>query len=88
MAEFRVLLEGGSVLVVSLSVEEAEDQETDPTTIGQALLNALGIGGRTTSPAFASRPSKPKRPVPPPEPTAEEWLEQTSREALRQMRNG
>lgn len=88
MPEYRVLLEGGDVLVVDIHVETAEQAApVDPTSFGAALLSALGIGlgGNKESEV---RVRKAKRPAPPKEPTAEEWLEITSREALRDIRSG
>ena len=75
------MLEGGAVLVVDIHVEDAEPVEMDPATIGASLLNALGLGRPTMQ-----APKGKFRKQPPPEPTAEEWLEQSSKEALRVMK--
>jgi hypothetical protein len=80
------MLEGGNVLVVDIHVEEAESPEApDPENIGVALLKALGLGKQEIV--------KPKRPKVDPrivaanEEDADDWLNRTSREALKGMKD-
>lgn len=96
MAEFRVLLEGGAVLVVTLEVEEPEDAPLpEPENIGLALLNALGLNRPTVKAAGPTKGSKPgRRDLQTPEQRkdneedADAWLARTSKSALDTMKRG
>jgi len=93
--QYRIPLEGGEVLVVTLEVEPAPEVDADPASIGTALLNALGIGRPTKASSMivgktpARSPSgKPVVDVPRPvEEDPDKWLERTSRAALKQMKS-
>jgi hypothetical protein len=87
MAEYRLLLDGGAILVVTLEIEEAAEVETDPTSIGTALLAALGIGRPTqTRPQPAPAPKhRATRRAAPVEEDPDAWLVRTSRESMKGM---
>jgi hypothetical protein len=85
--EFRIPLEAGDVLVLTLRVEPATAKaaETiDPTGVGQALLNALGLN-RQPPRGTAARPAPKSKIVRPVEEDADEWLARTSKQSLRGM---
>ena len=83
--QYRIPLEGGQVLVLTLEVEEADPAQLEPENIGAALLNALGLGG-------ASRPTakRPARSHQTPEQKAaneenpDTWLRRTSEQSYGQ----
>lgn len=81
MSTYRIPLDGGGILVVDLRVEPATQTAVDPTSFGAALLDALGLN-RVTKPSARKASVSP----PPVEPDADEWLEQTSRAALKGMK--
>lgn len=85
MTEYRIPLEGGDVLVLTMEIEAAEEQEVDPTSIGVSLLKALGLSS-------AGRPSVTKPKELPPEVIAarkandenpDTWLRRTSEQSLK-----
>jgi hypothetical protein len=88
MPEYRIPLEGGDILVVSLSVEEPETVEVevpDAATLGESLLAALGIGRpvvRTKKVTALTGGTRPKRKAPPPEENPDTWLRRTSEASL------
>lgn len=81
MSEFRIPLEGGSVLVVTLEVEEAQEPDAqDAEMVGSALLAALGLKRPV---ATKAAPVAAKKRKSPPEEGADDWLVRTSRESYR-----
>ena len=80
--EYRIKLDGGDILVVTLEVETAEDvlSEANPENIGVALLNALGIG--RTSVKTASVKAERKRTPPPADENPDTWLRKSSERSL------
>jgi len=91
MTEFRVLLEGGDVLVVDIHVEEAAEEEApDPTSVGISLLKALGLnmGSQVNVARASQRPAPRQKIVRPVEPDADDWLRDTSKSALKAISDG
>lgn len=86
MAEFRVLLDGGAILVVSLSVEEPEEQSLpEPEQIGRSLLAALGLSRPAVAqPARPAKPARRKPADPMDTDNADTWLRRTSEKSLGQ----
>jgi hypothetical protein len=91
VSEYRIPLEGGDILVVTLAVEEGTSiAEADPTSLGQALLGLLGgrqvmVGGNRGGKTQAMRRIDPAIRAANEE-DAEAWLERTSKEALKGMK--
>ena len=89
MSEFRVLLEGGDVLVVDIHVEAGvAAAPMDPTSLGKALMRTLGLDREPRVMGGSMRPAPRAKIVRPVEPDADEWLAQTSKESLARMARG
>lgn len=81
MPEYRIPLEGGDVLVVTLAIEEAaETPLPEPEALGTALLRALGMDRPVISPG--PKAVRRNRPAPPPEENPDTWLRRTSEKSL------
>lgn len=81
--EYRIKLDGGDILVVTLEVETAEDVAPEPMALGAALLDALGIGRPQAKPGL-NPVQQPLKRQPPAEENADTWLRQTSERSLGQ----
>lgn len=82
--EYRIPLEDGNVLVLTLEIEEREAVDADPASIGEALLGLLGVG--RTKAVKSGRPAPTAKHVRPKtladDDNPDRWLRKTSEESL------